>query len=549
MADRWSRGSWLLLYTAFALLAVGIFRDALRGPFVSDDIGYIVNSPYTSELSTGSVALILDPWGAARLYTANYAPVHLLLTAVERQIFADDVLGYHLVNVLLHSLCAVLLVALLRRSGLPDALALALGLLFLVHPANVEAVAWISQLKTVAALALSLAALLLWPGRPAAATACFALGLLTKASASFVLPMAAAFTWVRRGDRREWVWLGAWGVLFALYAVPEFASFGSGGGQVEVAAFDDPWAHARTIAAVGARYLVMAATSSGVSAFAEPEPSRSWLDPWWLLFLPAGLLLAWRVARAARARSEELAWWVAAAAAFAPVSQVFPFVNPVADRYLYFLLPGLLGGAGFVAVDAGERLRASAGARLPARALSRAALAGVAALAVAFAAHASRRAALWSNETRLHLDAARHYPEGGTAKFLEARRAAQAEDPERAVSLLREASERGIDGFLVVREDPGLAPIRETPAFREFIRELAGRRIERARAVPPTTQPELRMLAFAYLEREEYAEAVDQLERALAAGGPLDDVVRAELETVRALRARAEGDRHREEDS
>ena len=32
-------------------------------------------------------------------------------------------------------------------------------------------------------------------------------------------------------------------------------------------------------------------------------------------------------------RSAEAAWWIFAVVSFAPVSQIFPFVNPAADGY------------------------------------------------------------------------------------------------------------------------------------------------------------------------------------------------------------------------
>jgi hypothetical protein len=49
------------------------------------------------------------------------------------------------VNVVLHALNASLLVALLQRSKVPRFAAIAIGAIFLLHPANVEAVAWISN--------------------------------------------------------------------------------------------------------------------------------------------------------------------------------------------------------------------------------------------------------------------------------------------------------------------------------------------------------------------------------------------------------------------
>ena len=83
-------------------------------------------------------------------------------------------------HVLLHALASVLLVLLLRRSGVSDAAALLGGAFFLVHPANVEAVAWISQLKTSSALVLTLLALLALERRPALSSFAFGLGLLAK---------------------------------------------------------------------------------------------------------------------------------------------------------------------------------------------------------------------------------------------------------------------------------------------------------------------------------------------------------------------------------
>jgi protein O-mannosyl-transferase len=531
----WPRAWPLLAFGALFALGLALYWRALSAPFVSDDIGYLVSHPYTAPLSWANLRAILDPTGPAKLYTANYAPVHLLLTALERSMFADALVGYHLVNVALHALAAVLLVAWLRRSDVAGGVALAGGVLFAVHPANVEVVAWASQLKTCASLVFALGALLAWRRAPACSTALFALSLLTKASGLFALPTAAALSWCARGGRRDAAWLGVWALVAALYAIPQYAAFSHLGG-VEVAAFRDPLVHLRTIAAVGMRYLVMAASGYGVSAFQEPEPARSWLDPWWLAALPAGALLAWRCLAMLRARRVESAFWVAAAASFAPVSQIFPFLNPVADRYLYCILPGLIGGVALAAAPVW---------RSPRR--RRAAALGAGALGVAFALQSAARAPLWRSETLLLLDAAKHYPEGGTAYFLRARGAAQQGDVEGAVAALRTASQRGVDSFLALASDPGLAPLRDAPAFQALLRDLAGRWIERSRARGDSTEPELRMLALAHVAREEWGEAERAYEAALRAGGPLDGVVRRELAELReqhgASPTGGEGDR------
>jgi hypothetical protein len=534
--DAWPPGWPLLLFAALAALSVGVYWPALGGPFVSDDYGYIAASPYTSSLGSEALLEILDPRGQARLFTANYAPVHLLLTALERQIFADEFLGYHLVNVLAHALCCTLLAALLRQSGVPTPGVLLGTGFFALHPANVEAVAWISQLKTSASLALALGALVSFRRRPGLATALFATALLTKASAAAVLPAAAAQSWAWAGEpgapagelRRRGRWLAGWLLLLGGFAAAELSAHAATG-HLEVAAFADRRVQLRTMAAVGARYLAMAATSFGVSAFQEPPPALSPFDPWWLLALPLAALLAGRTALALRRRREEAAFWVLAAASFAPVSQIAPFVNPVADRYLYFVLPGLIGGALLAGGDLLAR-HAPAAARRRAR---QGLLAASALLLAFFGARSAERAALWQSEIRLLLDAARHYPEGGTAAFLRARRAAQEGDALAAVAELRTAEAGHAARFTVLLEDPGLRPLRGEPAFEALLAEMAGRWIERSLASGIESQPELRVRALAHQVRGEWELAAATLERALRAGGPQDELVRGQLARVR----------------
>ena len=121
---------------------------------------------------------------------------------------------------------------------------------------------------------------------------------------------------------------------------------------------------------------------------------------------------------------------------------------------------------------------------------------------------------------------------------------------------LRAAADRGVDRFMALLADRGLAPIRNDPAFVEFIRELAGRYIQRTRDRGASTQAELRVMAHAHIVREEYSQAAELLESALRAGGPQDQVVRAELAALRTKRpelggetseARRDGGRHQPE--
>jgi hypothetical protein len=536
----WRRA--LLLCLVFCAVAFAIYGPALRGPFHSDDALYIGTNPWTERITWQAVTGILDPTGEARFYQGNYAPVHLLATAVEIRVFGGDPLGYHVVNVLVHALNAALLVALFLSCGLSRALSSVGGLLFLVHPANVEAVAWISQLKTNGCLALSLGAVLAFRRHPVLATGLFASALLTKASAGFALPVVAALAWVRSSaePRTPWLWIAVWALLLALYSIPQLSAFAPHSGAV-VPEYADRLVHLRTIASIGLRYLVMAATSFGVAHAPEHPPVLSATDPWSLAALAVGILLAWRTLVTLRRRSPEGAFWIWAAAGFAPVSQLVPFPHPMADRYLYCMLPGLIGGFLFALCDARDWLIGFVSARqgsLPSAALlARAGLALGVAVAVAFGAQARSRSGLWGDPRLLSFDSARHYPNGRTAMYLAAQRAAQQGDVPVAVARLREAAGLGRDRFEPLLFDPLLAPLHGDPGFLALVDELVVRSIERLTTSPhPLSQNDRAALATAYVVRGQLDEAEQSLEAAIEQGGILTPRLEAQLAELRMIR-------------
>jgi hypothetical protein len=569
MSDRRRAGraeAWILA-GAFLGAALVIYGPALRGDFVSDDFHYLADNAWLHELSVENALEILDPLGAPAINVVNYSPVQLLLHAVAWQLFGRETAGHHALNVALHALASLLLVLLFACHGVPRAAAALGGAFFLAHPANVEAVAWISQLKSSSALVLSLCALLAWPRRPLAGTVLFALALLAKATAAFVLPVALLLEWAETG-RVRWRFAAAAAAALAAFAGVElFAHQRSGAAEATLHA--TPLVLARTIAALGLRYLVMAATSWGVSAFHEPEPARSLLDPWWLASLPVYALLAWRLVvllrrvapqgrgaaaqraegersagpRSGRPRSEpgpsggerrlagsELAFWTWALVSFAPVSQVFPFLYPMADRYLYFILPGLVGAALLSGAEAAARWRVP----------PRVALAVGAAACLALAVRAHERAAIWRSGATLLADAEKHYPDGRVASLLRAKRAAFAGDADGALAELERAVARGYNRFEQLETDSAWDAIRDDPRFRALVRELAARWIASVRRKASPTQTELRAVAHAHVARDEYAEALRVYEAAVDAGGPDADAIRAEVEAVRT--ALASGD-------
>jgi tetratricopeptide (TPR) repeat protein len=78
--------------------------------------------------------------------TAQYYPLLYSAFWAEHRLWGDAMLGYHLINVLLHVAAACLVVSIAKRLSLPGAWLA--GYLFALHPVCVESVAWISEQKS-----------------------------------------------------------------------------------------------------------------------------------------------------------------------------------------------------------------------------------------------------------------------------------------------------------------------------------------------------------------------------------------------------------------
>ena len=517
--------AYVLLYAAYLGALLLVYQPALQGPFVSDDIHYVATNPYVHELSAENVWTILQPYGAATIAVVNYSPVQLLMHGMAWQAFGADVLGHHVLNLLFHAGGSLLLLPLLLSCGVPCVLAALGSVFFLLHPANVEAVAWVSQLKTNASMVFALSALLAHPKRPALGLVLYALALLTKPNAAVALPVAFWLEYARTGRVRA-PWLAAWLVLFTSFAVVEFTAH-QRSGAAEATLHETPLALLRTMAALATRYVALGVSGVGTSAFHEPEPALDWLHPWWLASLPVLGLLGWRLFVTLRGRRPEAAFWLFALVSFGPVSQLFPFLYPFADRYLYYMLPGLIGGLLLFGLELAERL--SPERRMQ---VARGAVAAIALGCVAFAWSSHDRAKIWRGSAFILVDAATNYPDGVSARLLRAKRAAQAQDATEAVAELRGAVERGYNRFEQLVQDPAWDPIRSSDGFQAVLRDTAQSWIDASQSWEDPTQIELRRVASAHAVRGEHAEAVELLRRALARGGPIDDGVRADLRAL-----------------
>lgn len=178
------------------------YWPSLQGGFLWDDDAHV---PAPGMRSLHSLYRIWFDVGA----TQQYYPLLHSAFWLEHRLWGDAVLGYHLVNVLLHAAAACLLIAILRKLAVPGAWLA--GFVFALHPVCVEAVAWISEQKSTLSTVFYLAAALVYLRFDEMRRRhwyLFALGLFLAAMLSktvaCTLPAALLLVfWWRRG-RIEW---------------------------------------------------------------------------------------------------------------------------------------------------------------------------------------------------------------------------------------------------------------------------------------------------------------------------------------------------------
>ena len=142
-----------LLALVLVIVTFGVYFPVLRGGFVFDDDILITRNP-----------MVKASDGLYRFWFTTEAPDYYPLTSslwwLEWRWWDDNATGYHVVNVLLHAVNAILVWTILRRLKIPGAWLA--GLVFAIHPVNVATVAWISEQKNTLSMLFYALAILLY---------------------------------------------------------------------------------------------------------------------------------------------------------------------------------------------------------------------------------------------------------------------------------------------------------------------------------------------------------------------------------------------------
>lgn len=142
----------LILASLVGLAAFLVYLPSLGNGFVNwDDSVYVYDNPMISSLNPGFIK-----WVLTAIVCGNWHPLTMLSLAIDYHFWGLEPMGFHLVNIILHSLNTFLVFLLAHRLfkcclGPTEVLiaTATTSLLFGIHPIHVESVSWISERKDV----------------------------------------------------------------------------------------------------------------------------------------------------------------------------------------------------------------------------------------------------------------------------------------------------------------------------------------------------------------------------------------------------------------
>lgn len=179
------------------ILGLAVYWPSLHGGFIWDDDSMLTANPFVQ--ARNGLGLIWFSTGPI-----DYFPLTYTSLWAEWHLWGMNSLGYHVTNILLHAAGCLLLWRVLANLKIPGAFLA--SLLFLVHPVNVESVAWIAERKNALSLVFYFLTVLLFVKFDNAgkkhfyfwSLAAFLLSLLSKTSGVMLPFVLLGLAWWQR---------------------------------------------------------------------------------------------------------------------------------------------------------------------------------------------------------------------------------------------------------------------------------------------------------------------------------------------------------------
>jgi hypothetical protein len=200
------------MLAAILLAAFAAYAPTLNSWFASDDFWFL-RAGQTSSFGEYFVR-VFDPRETGAYPELNrYRPLYALAWWLQYQAFGLNAMPYHAVVMGLYLVCVVMAWWLFRRLLGPGAAANFATMIFALHPAYAEAIAWLSGGNRVFAVAPALGALLLYlkagdSGQPrllllAGSLVLSVVAILMHSSMVVLAPVIAACTFLVQGEPRD----------------------------------------------------------------------------------------------------------------------------------------------------------------------------------------------------------------------------------------------------------------------------------------------------------------------------------------------------------
>jgi tetratricopeptide (TPR) repeat protein len=316
--------------------------------FVWDDTEFIVNN--TALRSVGAVpSYFTDIMSQAAPSMAEqfrvYRPVRNISYLIDYHLFGLDPAGWHIHNLLIHLANGTLLyVFALLLTGSRTGAGVAAAV-FLLHPVQTEAVAWVKCRDDLLSVFFVLTAvvLALRNSSPPGIAAVHGLACLAKAQALAVIPV---FLWFRpqAGRRARLLALAALGVSLVYLGVRHVVLGGSGQGEYLAGSFGKTLLQMGPVVLHYIRLILWPGSQLAdyIHQLSHPVDVLPALAAWGLLILLAALFFWW-----SRTQPVFRLAGVLFMAALLPVMNLVPMMQYMAERFLYLPMVGVALAAGF----------------------------------------------------------------------------------------------------------------------------------------------------------------------------------------------------------
>ena len=141
---------WRLLYGLVpVLIALITSINSLWNYFASDDLQQVLNNAFIKQLSNLPAAFTSSVWAfnaTEIVFTVDpyFRPIFTSLFTLNYALFGTAPFGWHLINVLIHAAVTLLVFLVSKEISEENRIAALTAVLFAVHPAHAESVAWVS---------------------------------------------------------------------------------------------------------------------------------------------------------------------------------------------------------------------------------------------------------------------------------------------------------------------------------------------------------------------------------------------------------------------